>query len=164
MIANMYFQYLNSSKLWTTPFYSLDDFKNKPKIIICDVDGTLAIHNGRSPYDLSKVSEDLFNYNLWSVLEMVKNNVVFVSGREGTKQCRKDTLEWLSRYIQIETPNLFMREEGDNREDSIIKKEIYETCIKPYYEVVAVFDDRDRVVDMWRSLGLFTCQVNYGGF
>jgi hypothetical protein len=57
-----------------------------------------------------------------------------------------------------------MRTEGDHRSDDIVKKEIYEKRIAPWYDVVAVFDDRDKVVKMWRDLGLLCCQVYYGDF
>lgn len=135
--------------------------------IICDIDGTLAIHNGRSPYDLTKVSEDLFNYHLWYLIK--DQNIIFLSGREGKPQVKEDTINWLKKYTKIENPEfyssrLFMREEGDFRNDSIIKAEIYDKIIEAHYDIIAVFDDRDRIVKMWREKGLFCCQVNYGNF
>ena len=57
-----------------------------------------------------------------------------------------------------------MREEGDYRSDDIIKKEIYDEMILPYYNVIAVFDDRSKVVEMTRKLGLHTFQVADGDF
>lgn len=45
-----------------------------------------------------------------------------------------------------------------------MKKEIYEKYIKGKYNVMGVFDDRDRVVEMWRSIGLTCFQVDYGKF
>jgi hypothetical protein len=54
-----------------------------------------------------------------------------------------------------------MRKTDDNRCDSIVKEEIYNEYIKDKYNVLAVFDDRDRVVDMWRRIGLPTYQVYY---
>jgi hypothetical protein len=57
-----------------------------------------------------------------------------------------------------------MRGNDDNRCDSIVKEEIYNEYIKDKYNVLAVFDDRDRVVDMWRRIGLPTYQVYYGSF
>ncbi len=146
---------------WTKPI------KIGSNAIIVDIDGTLAIHNGRSPYDLTKVSEDLFNYNLWFVIKDC--NIIFLSGREGKEQVRKDTIEWLKKYTNIQnnefySERLFMRAEKDHRPDNIIKAEIYENEIEPYYDIIAVFDDRNRIVDMWRKKGLFTCQVNYGDF
>ena len=45
-----------------------------------------------------------------------------------------------------------------------MKEEIYDQYIKDKYNVAAVFDDRDRVVKMWRDKGLLCCQVYYGDF
>jgi hypothetical protein len=57
-----------------------------------------------------------------------------------------------------------MRKSGDYRKDYEVKKEIYETYIKDKFNVLCVLDDRQSVVDMWRSLGLTCLQVNYGDF
>jgi len=57
-----------------------------------------------------------------------------------------------------------MRATGDNRKDSIVKKEIYEGIIKPVFDVKFVLDDRNQVVEMWRSLGLTVLQVADGNF
>lgn len=46
---------------------------------------------------------------------------------------------------------IFMRKEGDTRSDDIVKYEILKDKIVPRYYVEAVFDDRNRVVDMWRT-------------
>ena len=43
-------------------------------------------------------------------------------------------------------------------------KELYEKYIKDSYNVLCVFDDRQKVVDMWREEGLLCCQVYYGDF
>ncbi len=148
-------------KSWTTPI------KFGSNAIIVDIDGTLAIHQGRSPYDLTKVSEDGFIYHLWYLIK--DQNIIFLSGREGKEQVRKDTIEWLKKYTGIihddfYMDRLIMRTEGDQRNDAIIKAEIYDKIIEPHFNIIAVFDDRDRVVKMWRDKGLFTCQVNYGDF
>ena len=45
-----------------------------------------------------------------------------------------------------------MRKTGDNRKDSIIKREIFENDIRPYYNIDYVLDDRNQVVEMWRSI------------
>jgi hypothetical protein len=57
-----------------------------------------------------------------------------------------------------------MREAGDSRKDSIVKQELYEKHIEPSYDVFVVLDDRNQVVDMWRSLGLVCLQVAPGDF
>ena len=57
-----------------------------------------------------------------------------------------------------------MRPENDNRQDSIVKREIFEQYIKGVYDIEFVLDDRNQVVEMWRSLGLKCLQVQEGDF
>ena len=81
--------------------------------------------------------------------------------------CYELTLEWLRSHsfeYGLGEPELYMREEGDNRKDSIVKKELYRKYIHPNYYVRLVLDDRNQVVDMWRSLGLPCWQVAPGNF
>jgi hypothetical protein len=56
-----------------------------------------------------------------------------------------------------------MREDKDNRSDAIIKQEIFENNFNKE-DILCVIDDRQRVVDMWRSLGLVCLQVDHGNF
>ena len=57
-----------------------------------------------------------------------------------------------------------MRKAGDQRSDAIVKREIYEQQIRGKFNVHCVFDDRQSVVDLWRSLGLSCFQVADGDF
>lgn len=68
---------------------------NKQDCIICDLDGTLAIHQGRNPYDLEKLSSDKVNPQLLELLKTLNKTypIIFLSGREGTEQCKKDTYD-----------------------------------------------------------------------
>ena len=45
-----------------------------------------------------------------------------------------------------------------------IKREIFENYIRDYYNIQFVLDDRNQVVEMWRSLGLKCLQVQEGDF
>lgn len=164
VITKMYFDYIFNKHKWTDEKTYEILKKSLSTAIIVDLDGTLAIHDKRDPFDPTYISTDMFNYNLWYLIEPLKDRIIFLSGREGNKFCRDETIKWIEKYTGLEDITLYMRNEGDNRKDSIVKEEIFKTCVKPYYNVIAVYDDRDQVVDMWRSLGLFTCQVNYGGF
>lgn len=144
------------------PDYSL------PSVVICDIDGTVALRNGRSPYDLTKVSEDTFDPRMNYILSHFMDTgvkVIFVSGREGTAQCMRDTTQWILNNIgRRDKWDIIFRTEGDHRNDSVVKEEIYEQYIKDKYNIIAVFDDRDRVVKMWRDKGILCCQVYYGDF
>ena len=84
-----------------------------------------------------------------------------VTGRDAT--FRQVTSDWLSKN-QIFYNQLLMRPEGDKRRDDLVKRELYDQHIKDKYNVLFVLDDRDRVVAMWRSLGLTCLQVALGDF
>jgi len=57
-----------------------------------------------------------------------------------------------------------MRAAGDMRKDAIVKAEIFDREIRHRWDVTAVFDDRQQVVRMWRSLGLTVFAVAEGDF
>lgn len=135
--------------------------------VICDLDGTLAWMQGRSPYDGTKVDKDEIDPQLRDLLALLRHigfTLLFVSGREGTEECRTKTQKWLENHFGNQNFKLFMRKEKDYRGDEIIKKEIYDTYIKDKYYIATVFDDRNKVVNMWRKEGLLCCQVAEGDF
>jgi len=142
------------------------------KAIIVDLDGTLALHN-RSPYDYSLVSTDSLNTPIDDLIiyldlhfnecSMGKRSLrtLLVSGRPDS--CREDTEQWLKNQ-GIRYDALFMRRADDKRPDDQVKLEIFNTHIRDRYNVLWVLDDRDRVVAMWRRLGLTCLQVADGAF
>jgi hypothetical protein len=50
------------------------------------------------------------------------------------------------------------------RKDSVVKQELFDEHIRDIYDVVAVYDDRQQVVDMWRAMGIDCFQVAPGNF
>ncbi|RZU49952.1 putative kinase [Krasilnikovia cinnamomea] len=136
-----------------------------PPVVLVDIDGTVALMDGRGPFDWRRVGEDQPNQ---AVIEAVRamhaagNAIVFCSGRDAV--CRAETEAWLALYVGVPYEALFMRPEGDNRKDSIVKREIFDTEIRDRWRVVGVFDDRQQVVRMWRELGLTVFQVAEGDF
>ena len=151
-------------------------WKNDPtkeSAIICDLDGTLSIFeytNGfktRNPYDGDKCGNDFINFPVAEALKAfyyIGYKIIFVSGRED--KFRTQTEEFLERVVEthyFEYASLLMRKSGDFRKDTITKEEIFKTQIENSYNVIAVFDDRKSVVEMWRKLGLFVFDCNYRG-
>ena len=136
----------------------------KQKAIICDLDGTLALMNGRDPFEFEKCGDDLLNEPVLKVVLALWNEgyaVLLVSGR--FERVRSLTVEWLARH-QVPYQGLFLRADGDYRKDAIVKPELYEAEIAPHYEVVLALDDRDQSVQCWRDLGLVCFQVAPGNF
>jgi hypothetical protein len=135
------------------------------KIVLVDIDGTVALMNGRSPYDWRRVGEDLPNPAVIAAVRAMHaagHGIVYCSGRDAV--CRPQTEAWLEQHVGVPYLALHMRPQGDSRKDSVVKREIFDTEIRDRYDVVGVFDDRQQVVRMWRSLGLTVFQVAEGNF
>lgn len=132
--------------------------------VIVDIDRTIALpHRDRKPMDHSTCDRDEVN---WEVLEAVslyqtRYPIVLVSGRQS--HFLAQTLTWLDQRT-LHWEALFMRAKGDGRPDEVVKREIYEQWIAPRWRPVVVFDDRNKVVAMWRALGLTVFQVADGDF
>jgi len=147
----------------------------KPSAFIFDIDGTCSEGNGRSMYDYTQVHTDLPHedvINLAKILYKAGYNLIFMSGREDS--CYESTAKWLNDHLNL--PNdygngvvgqgipLYMRVTDDRRNDSIVKYELFDEHVRNNYNVLGVFDDRQKVVDMWRKINLRCYQVNYGDF
>jgi len=135
-----------------------------PQAYIVDTDGTVALMDGRSPYDptlyhTDKPNEDVIALvvSLWEL----GYTIIGVSGRD--EDYREATENWWhDQGVPFE--EFYMRPSGDKRKDDIIKDELYEKHIAGRYNVMGVLDDRDRVVAMWRAKGLTVFQVADGDF
>lgn len=138
-----------------------------PYCYIFDIDGTLAhMQNHRGPFDWNKVGEDepdqcvsYINNLLFKSDEDIK--IIILSGRD--ESCRKETLEWLGTN-DICFDELYMRPANDYRKDNIIKEEIYRNKIQGVYNVAGIFDDRESVCKMWKTLGLKVFRVEENNF
>lgn len=129
-----------------------------PDAIIVDVDGTLAYKGDRDIFDYSKVCLDAPNDNLIEIINsLVGYNVIVLSGRDDDSMNK--TKQWLKDNGLI-YHYIYMRKTGDKRDDVIVKRELYEAHIKGKYNVIGVFDDRPKVVRMWKEEGLFVMDCN----
>ena len=141
------------------------DRTERPDAVICDIDGTVARMTGRKPYDWHLVDSDEPVAAVISAVHAMAaagTQILFMSGRDGC--CREMTQEWLDKHVGIDAP-LFMRAPGDNRRDSIVKRELFDAHVRDRFNVVFVLDDRDQVVELWRhDLGLPCFQVAEGAF
>jgi hypothetical protein len=135
-----------------------------PLAIICDLDGTLAHLNGRSPYDASTCLDDVLNEPIAHIVRTyaaIGAKIILCSGREA--KYRTPTEAFLRKH-GIPYDVLHMRKTRDFRKDAVIKTEIYNAHIREQFDVIFVLDDRDQVVTMWRGLGLTCLQVAPGDF
>ncbi|MCA9911832.1 MAG: polynucleotide kinase [Anaerolineae bacterium] len=143
---------------------------NKPEAIIVDLDGTLSDCTHRRHLAQEKnwkafyeaLVDDPVNEPVRNTVEALAESyaVLLVSGRP--LDYLHHTLVWLDEKA-ISHDELHMRKSGDNRDDTIVKREILAELRKKY-DIVMAFDDRDRVVKMWRDEGIPCFQVAEGNF
>ncbi len=136
-----------------------------PTAVMCDIDGTLALRVDRGPYDFTRCDRDLLNVSVRDALRAFRHSerdrIVLLSGR--SEDHRALTESWLARH-EVPYDELWMRASGDGRGDDLVKAELFDAHVRHRYAVRVSLDDRDRVVALWRRMGLPTWQVNYGAF
>lgn len=151
-------------------------------LYIFDLDGTLAINDHRA-HLIAKDREggpDWDAYFLACTLDTPRMPVVSIlctlldsgadvwvwSGRGAIAM--NETRAWLQSVINADRADeieLCMRREGDFTPDEQLKRAwLHDLSEYDRARLVAVFDDRQKVVDMWRSEGVQCCQVAPGDF
>lgn len=130
---------------------------SKSKAIIVDIDGTIAERVDRGAFEWDKVGQDKPRSFVIDIIRRyieyyVDDQIIFVSGRDSV--CKHETLTWIARHMNIPIYNimLHMRREGDMRKDYIVKEEIFWDHIADNYNVIAAFDDRPQVVNLWHDI------------
>jgi len=145
------------------------DYRKGDKVVICDLDGTLCDIEHRLQYAkgetkdwgkfFSLISEDTLRQDVKDkFLPVSGHDLILVSARpEDYRGATEDWLEKNGIYYSL----LIMRESNDKRDDTEVKKQIYDKYLKNL-DIVRVIDDRPKVVRMWRELGLTVEDVGKG--
>ena len=136
-----------------------------PRAIVFDIDGTLAHMKGRSPYDMSKVGEDELDLAVFGVLfnaYRVDYKIIVCTGRDGGPEGRQNTIKWLNNNF-VYYDEFHMRPEGSHEKDYVVKERMWRDLVTRY-NIVAMYDDRNQVVDHARKLGFKVFQVAEGDF
>lgn len=145
---------------------------------IFDLDGTLADCEHRRHWLDKKRHQELTDDERWRAffsacrddapnLRLIKLcnalwsefTIVIFSGR--SDEVRTETEQWLF-WNGVKYDQIRMRQAGDFTPDEQLK-ESWLAELDPA-RILAVFDDRRKVVDMWRRNGLLCCQVAPGEF
>jgi hypothetical protein len=138
------------------------------------LDGTLANIEHRLDYVRSKpknwaafdagIPNDKVNEPVAEAFRSLSafNTIILASGRN--ERSRSATEKWLQSNGFYEYEKLYMRKADDFRGDDIVKREILDDIIADYGKKPdMVFDDRKRVVDMWRRNGIWVFDCNQSG-
>jgi len=105
--------------------------------------------------------------NTLNALYKAGAEIWFFSGRSAVVY--DETLDWLAAHVDMSRLSIIeglnMRAEGDYTPDEQLKEKwLKEMSIYFTGKLVAVFDDRQKVVDMWRRNGVTCFQVAEGDF
>ena len=147
--------------------------------IIFDLDGTLALIDKRREvstkpngkldwgkfFNSTNIKLDEPNLPVIKTAQLFAEqgfNIVIFSGR--SNKTEHTTRSWLSNN-RIPFQKLVMRDSETDHftPDWVLKKDMLDEHVD-INDVFLVVDDRDRVVKLWRSLGLTTFQVADGDF
>lgn len=153
-------------KKWHYANFDVMPYKTKFKsYVICDLDGTSSHRQilekdrfyMRSFYDYESAYYDRPDTTVRFILHSLFEKgvkIIFVSGRK--ESSRKYTEAFIEDKLLFSKNDykLFMRENGDNRSDDIVKYEIFNKHLRKLPGIFAVFDDRKRVIAMWEELGI----------
>jgi len=144
------------------------------KTYIFDIDGTIANTDHRVHHlnerpknwnDWYAKSQDDIPY--WEIVDLMHLaydagiKIVICTGRD--ERVRENTEEWLKKH-ELQYHKLYMRPMDDRRDDTIVKFELLDKILEDGFDPVLVFEDRDRVVQMWRDAGLKCLQVKPGEY
>jgi hypothetical protein len=141
-------------------------------IIVFDLDGTLAL-NGHREHLIKEQGWDAYflacgddapNEPVISVMNHLWERGIAVEVWSGRGAIAfNQTADWLAVNGARHT-KLRMRAEGDYTPDDDLKESWLKEEVAAGNRVLMVFDDRDKVVAMWRRNGLTCFQVAPGNF
>lgn len=146
--------------------------------IIFDIDGTLADLSHRLKWvsgevkDWERFYQDVCGdevivpiaqlFALYASSLPSSSKLICITGRP--ERTRSATLKWFREKIGPEPDAIYMRKDHDFRPDVEIKREWVEKLREEGHNIILAFEDRDRVVKMYRDLGIQCCQVAEGAY
>jgi hypothetical protein len=147
------------------------------RMIIVDIDGTVSkvgdrincITNGNKDWD-SFYARCVEDEPIQTIIDLVYNlficghDIIFCTGR--SESVRKETLAWIYENFpkKFMVTDLLMRPNGDYRHDTETKIESCSNSGIMLQEIEFVLEDRNSMVEKWRSLGVTCLQVADGDF
>lgn len=149
--------------------------KALPNCVIADMDATICFNISGRPFFGAKASEKMYDdVPNYPVIKIINNylkcasdddRIFIITGREKSEAIENATLHYIKTHVSTDSRIiLLMRDINDKASGDFTKKYLYETYIKDKYNVDFVLDDSQKIVDMYRSLGLTVLQPNEGKF
>lgn len=185
IVRDFYKRYMDKGKFPAFPVISeilreispVEYISGLPEAYLVDIDGTVAHgyfeelsenHTDgrrRKPFEWSRVGEDDPALNVIQTINSLREAgaiIIFMSARKDI--CFEETYDWIYTHFGWKPEHLYMRRTDDDRPDDETKSEMFDTHIRGKFNIIACFDDRDKVVRQYRDMGLTVYQVAYGDF
>lgn len=143
---------------------NLKRYEGKPKCIVIDMDSTVCFNMSKRPWFGEGAAEgmvdDVPNTGVCDIIRQLQEQylIVVATGRDTSQE--EVTKQWLARQ-GINVDEYFFRTSGDYRKGVEVKKEEI-TAILEKYDIVAIFEDCEPIVQMYRDMGLTVLQPNKG--
>jgi len=138
------------------------------KIVLCDIDGTVANNDHRQhllkeykDWDLffSKLDQDEPIEKIIKIVNEYAEQgflIYFLTGRPQRYELK--TRQWLEEFFKFQI-NLIMRKDDDSRNKLLIKKELFEENFQAKDILVCIEND-PKLCKLWESLELAVVNVN----
>lgn len=143
---------------------NLRKYTGKPKCIVIDMDSTMCFNTTKRPWFGDGAAEgminDVPNTGMCDMIRKLQEDFVIVvaTGRDTTQE--EVTKQWLAKQ-GINPDEFYFRTKGDFRKGVVVKKEQIEAILEKY-DIVAIFEDCEPIVNMYREMGLTVLQPNKG--
>ena len=137
---------------------------DKPRCVVVDMDSTMCFNLTKRPWYGEGAAEgmidDIPNTGVVEIVKALQDTypIIVATGRD-TSQAGV-TIDWLSKQGITPTASFF-RTQGDYRTGVEIKRGQIELILKDY-DIVAIFEDCEPIVQMYRDMGLTVLQPNKG--
>ena len=150
-------------------FIFLEELKTKESIVILENEHGVFLADKtkvkfKPDYEAfnNSLEEDMSNSKVVEICRALSENypIFICTGRP--EKFRERTERWLENY-GIPYNQIWMRPDNNSESDAVVKKRML-VAIQRTCNIVAVFDDREKVVNMWRENGILCCQVAKGEY
>lgn len=142
--------------------------------VIFDIDGTLMDIDHRRHF-VSGDTKDWVAFKEHTIADKPFDQVVDIALMyqdwganihlcSGRNESQREVTELQMRICGIEYKTLQMRWDDNYEPDEVLKYDMLQQLREDGYNPTLVFDDRDKVVQMWRNNGLRCFQVAQGDF
>lgn len=137
---------------------------SKPDCVVIDMDSTMCFNMSKRPWygkgSTELMLDDVPNINVVKLLQIIHKDcpVIVCTGRDTSQ--KEVTKQWLAKYDIFPT-KIYMRQAYDFRRGVEIKEELINQILEEY-NIIAIFEDSEPIVQKLRDMGLTVLQPNKG--